>query len=164
MKLSLAIAVLIGFVIGWLGSIANYNMQIFDLQKPMDVFKANDAKRLPGDRIKDYSVKAYDNRVVIFIDNPYLARFTDTHSMEPVLGRRSTGLEIVPKSHSEIKEGDIISYQPSDSDDIIIHRVIKTGTDEKGWYAATKGDNNPNLDPEKVRFSQVKRILVGLVY
>ena len=99
-----------------------------------------------------------------YLKEPYLAKFTDTHSMEPTLGSKTTGLEIVPASNDEIKAGDIISYKSAQSDDVIIHRVIKTDYDSNGWYAITKGDNNNDNDPEKIRFAQVKRILVGLLY
>ena len=71
---------------------------------------------------------------------------------------------IIPKSSDEIKIGDIISYGTHYNDDIIIHRVTKIGKDAEGWYAIAKGDNNAISDPEKIRFSQVKRILVGILY
>jgi Fe-S-cluster formation regulator IscX/YfhJ len=42
--------------------------------------------------------------------------------------------------------------------------VIETGEDSNGWYAIFKGDNNPIRDPSKVRFSQIRRIVVAVIY
>ena len=151
---------LVGFIIG-----AFYTaFPVIDLQKPLGIFDSSSAKSSPSDRVKFHDIKVYDDKIIINVNGPYLAKFADTHSMEPVLDKKSTGLEIVPKSGKEIKVGDIISYASQYSDDIIIHRVIKIEYDSEGWYAITKGDNNTNNDPEKVRFSQVKRILVGIIY
>jgi hypothetical protein len=46
----------------------------------------------------------------------------------------------------------------------IVHRVIEIGNDEDGWYAITKGDNNPTPDPWKIRFEWVRRITVAVIY
>ena len=125
------------------------------------ILEPNSENTTPSDRIKDNSIRAFENRIVIYINDSYLANFTDTHSMEPVLDKKSTGIEVVPDSSNEIRVGDIISY--TNNNEIIIHRVVKIGYDPE-WYAITKGDNNPTNDPERVRFNQVKRILVGILY
>ena len=90
------------------------------------------------------------------------ARIKDTHSMEPVLNKDSISLEISPDSISDIKIGDIISF--SRNSKTIIHRVIETKTDNQGWYAITKGDNNKDMDNFKVRFKQIKGVVVGILY
>jgi uncharacterized protein (UPF0248 family) len=46
----------------------------------------------------------------------------------------------------------------------IIHRVVKIGQDSEGWYAILKGDNLSQEDPEKVRFDQVQRVVVAIIY
>ena len=45
-----------------------------------------------------------------------------------------------------------------------VHRVIKIGNDKDGIYFTTKGDNFWQEDPDKVRFSQVEGIVVGILY
>ena len=70
--------------------------------------------------------------------------------------------EAIPSSETEIHIGDIISYKYEDM--VLIHRVIELGKDSSGWYAITKGDNLDYNDPEKVRFNQVKGIVIGILY
>ena len=152
------------FVLGLIIGAAISGFPVLDLQKPLGLFKSGSENSSPHDRIKDYNVRVFDDRVVVYINDPYLARFADTHSMEPLLDARSTGIEIVPVSSDEIKVGDVISYQSGYSDDTVIHRVVDISKDSEGWFAITKGDNNQDNDPEKIRFGQVKRILVGLLY
>ena len=44
------------------------------------------------------------------------------------------------------------------------HRIISIGNDEEGTYYIMKGDNNQVQDPYKVRFSNIKYILIGVFY
>ena len=83
--------------------------------------------------------------------------------MDPLLDDTSHAIEIFPKSYRDIHVGDVISYQSPYTKEPVIHRVIEIGNDGE-WYAITKGDNNLVEDPEKVRFSQIKRILVAVIY
>ena len=46
----------------------------------------------------------------------------------------------------------------------VIHRIAEISNDEQGWYAIVKGDNNEAPDPERVRFEQIKKVLVGVLY
>ena len=80
--------------------------------------------------------------------------------MEPVLNKNSISLEIEPLIY-EIDVGDIISYKHEGL--IIIHRVVSIGDDGE-WFAITKGDNNLEIDPYKVRFENVKGLVVGILY
>ena len=118
----------------------------------------------PSDRIKEDQIFVYNDRVVIYIDNPEWARFTDTNSMDPLLDDSANAIEIVPKSPEEIRVGDIISYESEYASGTFIHRVVKTGSDENGWYCTAKGDNNPTDDPGRIRFKQIKRVLVAVIY
>ena len=34
----------------------------------------------------------------------------------------------------------------------------------EGIYFILKGDNNPEQDPGRVRFKQIKRVLIGVIY
>lgn len=119
-------------------------------------------KSSPADHIKENQIKVYNDRVELDINNAVWSKFTDTNSMDPFLDDGSNGIEIIPINESQIKIGDIISYQSNDG--VIVHRVIAIGNDEEGIYFIVKGDNNPVQDPNKVRFSQIKGILVGIIY
>ena len=132
------------------------------MNKEEDIAKKNKAS--PSDWIKESQIKVYDDKVVIEIPNAQWARFTDTKSMDPVIDSTANAIEIVPKNESEINVGDIISFTTKYTDGTIIHRVIEKGVDEQGTYFITKGDNNANPDPEKIRFSHVERVLVAIIY
>ena len=60
--------------------------------------------------------------------------------------------------------GDVIVYEPSWDSGLIVHRVISIEEDEQGRYYVVKGDNSEIVDPEKVRFSQIVGVLVGVLY
>lgn len=121
-------------------------------------------KASPSDRIKESQIHVYNNKVTIDIKDPEWASFTDTNSMDPVLDSTANAIEIVPKTPEEINIGDIVSYESSYAAGTIIHRVVKTGYDNDGWYAIMKGDNISSSDPGKVRFNQIKRVVVAIVY
>lgn len=118
----------------------------------------------PMDRIKESQIHVYKDKVVIDLEDAQWASFTDTNSMDPVIDVGSHALQIIPKSPEEIQEGDIVSYRTRTNDATIIHRVKKVDNDSEGWYAIMKGDNLNQDDPEKVRFDQVKRVLVAIIY
>ena len=116
----------------------------------------------PKDWVKEWEIKTGTNTVTLTIQGAILAAFADTNSMDPVFDAGSNAIEIVPKSASALKVGDIVSY--STQYGTIIHRIIEIGNDEKGWYAIFQGDNNPIPDPDKVRWDQIKRVVVGIIY
>lgn len=118
----------------------------------------------PSDWIKEDQIGVYSSRVILDVPDTEWASFTDTHSMEPVLSSRSNAIEIIPKTADEINVGDIVSYQSEYSDGTIIHRVVEKGNDADGIYFIMKGDNNPQADPGKIRFSQVKRLVIAIIY
>lgn len=116
----------------------------------------------PHDRIAEEQIAVYQSRIVLDIPNATWARFTDTKSMEPVLYAGANAIEVVPQSPDDVHVGDIVSYSLNGIS--YIHRVIETGEDSDGWYAVMKGDNNQEADPFKVRFDQVQRIVVAIIY
>ena len=130
----------------------------------IDIFFSYKEKFAPQDRIKEEQVKVYEDKVVIDLENATWAKFVSTGSMVPTLSEDANAIEIVPQSPKDINVGDIISYISPNEEGIIIHRVVETGEDEQGWYAITKGDNNKLNDPYKVRFEQVERVLIGIIY
>ena len=124
-------------------------------------------KESPYDHIKEQNIKVFKEKVVLDINKVIWSRFADTHSMEPLLTIGANGLHIIPSSEDQIHIGDIISYYPDISgyrNKLILHRIIKTDRDEKGWYAIAKGDNLLEADPGKIRFEQVKGLLIGIIY
>ena len=118
----------------------------------------------PADHIEESAIEVYSDKVILNIANPQWARFTDTNSMDPVLDQGSNAIEIIPQSPDAIHVGDIISYENAISGGTIIHRVSEIGYDDNGWFAVTKGDNNPTADPMKVRFDDIQRLVVAIVY
>lgn len=162
---------LIGILIGLLISITLPNnvtiKEIYDstLTFAQDSFYGIAPERdSPKERIDNSLIELYHDKVIIYIDDPRISRFADTNSMDPVLDTDTKAIQIVPLNPEEIQPGDIVTYYSKIAKTDIIHRVIETGYDDKGWYAILKGDNLPRQDPEKVRFDQVKRVTVGLIY
>ena len=116
----------------------------------------------PGDYIKEYQIHIYPDKVVIDVPNAILASFADTNSMDPVLDAGHNAIHVVPKRESDVQVGDIVSYKtPYGS---IIHRIIEINQDEEGWYAIFKGDNNPVPDPGRIRWNQIQRKAVAIIY
>jgi signal peptidase I len=91
------------------------------------------------------------------------ATFTDTNSMDPIIDQGANAIEIVPDNPSQLKEGDIISYKSKYAEGTIIHRIVEINNDNE-WYARVKGDNLDFQDPGKVRFDQIQRVVVGILY
>ena len=116
----------------------------------------------PQDRIPENKIALTKQSVVFSVNNPILAKFTDTGSMLPVITAGSHAIEIVPRTPEELAVGDIVSYELDGK--TLVHRIIETGQDSQGWYAKAKGDNLDNPDPGKVRFSQVRRVVVAIIY
>ena len=118
----------------------------------------------PSSWISENQIGVYSQKVILDVKDPQWATFTDTHSMEPVISSRSYAIEVVPESADKIKVGDIVSYESKYADGTIIHRVIEKGYDSEGVYFIMKGDNNPNPDPGRVRFDQMRRVVVAIIY
>ena len=121
-------------------------------------------KESPADRIKDSDVNVFSNSVRIDIKNAKWRKYIDSNSMDPLIDKGTTTIEIKPKYASEIKVGDIIAYDVGGYDYAFVHRVVKIGNDVEGVYFVTKGDNYWQEDPDKVRFSDIEGIVVGILY
>lgn len=115
----------------------------------------------PSDWIKEDQIIIEDDQIIIKIDKALISRFSNTNSMDPVLDENSNGIEIVAESPEQLKAGDLITYELDN--DLVIHRIIEIGYDDEGWFCITKGDNNRAAD-EKVRFSQIRYITIGILY
>lgn len=151
------------FMIGFLSHMV---MLEYTLEQPADIVSPKQDKELnsPSDWISEDQIHVYDSHIVLDIENATWARFTDTNSMDPLIDEDSNGIEIIPISEDQIKVGDVVAYESDYSQGVIIHRVIEKATDDKGTYFIIKGDNNKEQDPGKVRFDQIKRVLVGVIY
>jgi len=123
---------------------------------------ATTARISPANHISEQDIQLYNDEVVIKLDNPQWASFAPTHSMDPVFDVGNHAIQVVPQSPDDISVGDIVSYKYNN--EIIIHRVIEKGVDGQGTYFILKGDNNPTPDPDKVRFDQITRLTVAVIY
>jgi signal peptidase I len=135
----------------------------FDFKNPSNFFSAKEIIS-PKDRIGEDQIHIYEDKIVIDISGATYAKYADTGSMDPFLDTEANGLEIKPISEEDIQVGDVITYQPGWTSNLVVHRVIQVGEDEQGWYAYTKGDNVSVIDPGKIRFDQVEYILIGVLY
>lgn len=118
----------------------------------------------PSDTISSGQIQIYDNFVILNIPNAEWAEYTDTNSMVPVIDIGANGITIKPVSEEELKLGDIVSYLPGNSEDLVVHRIVEVSEDEQGAYYTMKGDNNSSADPEKVRFSQIRFKTIAIIY
>ena len=111
----------------------------------------------PNDWIEQDKIHVYRSHIKIDLQNAVWANFTDTNSMTPVLSSKSNAIQIKPKYEEDIHIGDIISFRNKITKKRIIHRVIGLGND-------SEGDNNPEEDPFKVRFENIERVVVAVIY
>ena len=127
--------------------------------------KANgEEKQSPADRIKDSDINVFSNSIRVDIKNAKWRYYIDSNSMDPLIDEGTTTIEIKPKNADEIKVGDIIAYNVEGYDYALVHRVVEKGNDENGVYFVTKGDNFWQEDHEKVRFSDIEGVVVGVLY
>lgn len=144
------------------GSVAEKDIVIKLLKSQLNMSK--DIEVSPSSRISQNDVQIYDDRVVIYIRKAFPVRFFDSRSMYPLISKNAFALEVPPRSHEALEVGDIIGYKSETFNITIVHRIVNISQDEQGWYAITKGDANPQPDPEKIRFDDVQGVLVGLIY
>ena len=156
--LSLIVIYFIGLFSGSLISVLNSEGRV----QPFS-FSGSVEKASPSDWIKESQVSVLNDRVIIKLDKPSWAKFTDTNSMDPLIDETSNSIEIKPKEGS-LQIGDIISYESKVYGVTVIHRIIDIKEDSSGIYYVVKGDNNIIKDNEKVRFSQIKGVVVGVLY
>lgn len=123
-----------------------------------------DIENNPFSRIGREDIEVYNDRVIIYVNKAFGAGFTSSRSMYPFIDENVFALEVRPENQSALKVGDIIGFESKVFNTTIIHRIIEVGKDESDWYAITKGDNNPAPDPGKVRFEDIRGVLVGLIY
>ncbi|MBI2651049.1 hypothetical protein HYX01_01120 [Candidatus Woesearchaeota archaeon] len=118
----------------------------------------------PYDRIKEEDVSTFSDFIKIDLKNAKWRKYIDSNSMDPLIDKAATTIEIKPEKMEDIHIGDIISYNVKDYDYSLVHRVVDIKEDENGIYFVTKGDNYWKEDQYKIRFSQVEGVIVGILY
>jgi len=167
MRKILSLLVLV-FLLGWAGNnvysmVQSYSFNVDGISQESP-FIVSKEQASPKDRIKESQIHVYDDYVVIDVSDPEWSTFTDTNSMDPFLDKGANAIHIVPQDEDELQVGDVVAYEPSFTDSTVIHRIIEIGEDEDGKYFIMKGDNNSQADPGKVRFDQIRRVLVAIIY
>ena len=145
------LGVVAGYAVFSMQSDLSYHLQYNKLSAP----ESNSSKSL--DELQKF------NDSISFSRDVFITRIEGTGSMRPTLDGETLVFEHSINSSSEVHVGDIISYNRSDSDAFIIHRVIKIGNDSQGWFAVMKGDNNYYADG-KIRESQLRHKVDGVIY
>jgi len=104
-----------------------------------------------------YIFFTYGLKIILGTEIPLAV--VESKSMEPTL---NVGDIIISKGidPNDLKVGDIIIFQLSNSNTFIVHRIVEIIKDENGLLIKTKGDNNPIEDPWIVRPSQIKGIVI----
>lgn len=136
-------------------------ISLSDKQIPASFFGGQELYS-PGNWVQQNQIKVFSDKVILNVPNATWAEFTNTNSMDPFLDETANALEVYPSNPDSINVGDIISYQTAYG--ILIHRVIEKDRDENGRYYLVKGDNNRFPDPYKVRYRDVKGVVVAIIY
>lgn len=117
----------------------------------------------PKDRIKESQITVGEDYVLLKIDNPIWSSYENTHSMLPTLSEGHNGLYVKPEGDWDLQVGDIVAYESGK--EIIVHRIVNIEQNADGELTFTlKGDNNPVVDPEKIKYEQIQRVLIGMLY
>ncbi|MBU0459580.1 MAG: hypothetical protein KKH52_03440 [Nanoarchaeota archaeon] len=132
-----------------------------DKKIPLNLLSSPE-RQSPSNWIKEEQIKVFNDRVILEIPGATWAKFTDTNSMDPFIDEEANAIELKPEDADSINIGDVISYETAYG--VLIHRVIEKGVDSSGMYYYVKGDNNTLRDPFKVRFEDVKGVVVAVVY
>ncbi|MFT4250194.1 MAG: signal peptidase I [Candidatus Woesearchaeota archaeon] len=133
------------------------------IQFPSSPLSLQGAERIgPQDWISQEQILVTQEKVEINIQGAQWARFAPTGSMKPVLDQGAYGIQIIPEKPEQLQIGDIITYDYNGRK--IIHRIVDIQQDSQGYYYTLKGDNNPTPDPVKVRFEDIERVLVAIIY
>lgn len=118
----------------------------------------------PANFVSESDLVVKEDYIMVKLLNARVSSIEDTNSMDPLLDAGSNTIEVLPSSPDDLSSGDVISFFEPSIGKIVIHRIVDVDIDEEGWFAITKGDNNKLVDDWKVRFSQIKGMLVGVLY
>jgi signal peptidase len=162
----IVLTVALAMAAGWTLHDAQVTGQLIEqTQETVPIFSAPQDVPSPARAVALQDIRVLRDHAEINVGGLIPATFTDTNSMDPVIDAGTTALEVNVESVDDVHVGDIVSYEtPLAPGTFVIHRVVEIGTDEDGTYFIMKGDNNPTTDPEKVRFAQLRRKVVAIVY
>ena len=120
----------------------------------------------PYARIPAENIRISGSEVIIKVSGAMPVILADTNSMDPTADASSKIIVVQPRNERDVHIGDIVGYRCGQcgEDEVVMHRVIEIAQDEEGVYYTLKGDNLPAADPGKVRFSQVRTVVVGIIY
>jgi len=158
-KLLITLVMILAFLTGFLSCYAANSVYI-DRESPFFISLVN-SKNQPSNWISEKNIEVFQDKVVIYVKNPFLSRYADTGSMLPTLGENANGIRIKPNSAEEINVGDIITYKKDNI--LVVHRVVAKGNDELGTWFVTKGDNNTETDG-RIYFKDIEYVTVALIY
>lgn len=144
------------FILGFI--IASNIPNIAELNSPQGIAIERNS---PSNWINENQIEVTKNKITINLEGAKWSKFTDTNSMDPVLDIGANAIQIIPQDKYQLKVGDIITY--NNNNQKIIHRIIEIKNDGN-WYAIAKGDNNSKPDPVKIRFNDIEKVLVGIIY
>jgi signal peptidase I len=147
-----------GFLLCWT---LFYSLFYLGESIPLTDLTTNTNNKAPGNWIQEKDITIKGEYIQIHAPNASLSKYAATGSMKPTLDKGTNGIRIPPQGEETIQEGDIISYKWGNN--IIVHRVIEKGKDEKGTYYITKGDNN-NLTDGKIRYKDILYITIGVLW
>ncbi len=107
-KILVIILIIVAFTVGYL--LANPSV----IASPADAVVASvQGKAIdrisPQDHIKENQIIVTSDKITLDIKDASWSRFTDTHSMDPVLDSTANGIEIAPKSFDDVKVGDALA-------------------------------------------------------
>jgi signal peptidase I len=144
------------------------------------IFGGTVEKPSPGDYVPDSSLVFDVGKITLdttrlnipFTLPPkvWLTSVQGTNSMEPVIDIGNVAILIDGADETNHKlmcdaiiVGDIVVWQKPDGK-ATIHRVVNKDHNDVGRYFRTRGDNNYAADPDVLRDSDIKWLLIGIVY
>lgn len=119
----------------------------------------------PPDRITKQEISQYPDKFCIKTENYRVSSVLGSHSMLPSFDENSN-VVYIPPNNTDILIGDIVIFKEYKENNIsyISHRVVNIKEDEEGKYYVTQGDNNPVIDPKKVRLEDIIGVVIAIIY
>lgn len=164
MNIEKLIKISIIFILGFLSASLIGFYFVYGSELPFSLFNLSINtvnNSAPFDFVKEDQIQIFEDKIIININGASISRYAPTGSMLPVLDQGSNGIRIIPESELDIHIGDIITFEQDNM--LIIHRVVEIGSDSKGTYFITRGDNN-NINDEKIRFKDIKYLTIGVIW
>ena len=115
----------------------------------------------PQDFLNEKNIEVYNEKIILHLENYTIYKYNFSESMLPLFGENSNCIGIKPNSEEDIHIGDIIIFR--EGENLIAHRVVEKGFDDKGLFFISKGDNN-KLKDSKVRFENIESVVVAIIY